>query len=108
MTNALRVDPAVLRAESTKTSELAAAVKATGSSAGASLNSAATGVAGLQSAGACQAAAESVAAVSVRNGDRWSTFGDNLVQAAQAYERMDAEQGAKIDKAGNGIGGSSW
>lgn len=100
MTSALRVDPAILRAEAAKTSQLAADVKATGSSAGASLSSAANGVAGLQCAGACDAAAESVVAASGGSGDRWSSFGDNLGKAAQAYERADAEHGAKVDKAG--------
>ena len=100
MTSALRVDPAILRAESAKTSRLAADVKAAGSATCASLSSAAAAMADLQSAGACRAAAESVAADSGRSGDGWSALGGNLADAAQAYERTDAEQGGKIGKAG--------
>jgi hypothetical protein len=87
MSEPLGVDPAVLRSAETTFEQTADEVGSL--QAQAALNDAAASTPGLQTAGACRAAATEVAAEIAAVKDAARRFGENLEAAARAYENRD-------------------
>ncbi|MCF6391089.1 hypothetical protein L2K20_29380 [Mycobacterium sp. MBM] len=92
----LIVDPAVLSSAATAFAQ--AGAQLTGLGADAPLGEAGAAVPQLATASACQQAQSAVAAGTGAAADAATTFGDNLIDAAQRYEAQDHAAADSIEK----------